>query len=101
MVKYVPAQVNHILVCGVGLAITRYTVQRISVGKKMGTNDLLNGEIMVSQRWVTENRKVSKSILETSAVLNTTQLMPAVTQANTHATKHTHEAQDTLIRLMT
>ena len=76
-------------------------MQRISVGKKMDTNDLLDGEIMVSQRWVTENRKVSKSILEMSAVLNTTQQMPAVTQANTHATKHTHEAQDTLIRLMT
>ena len=67
----------------------------------MDTNDLLDGEIMVSQRWVTENRKVSKSILETSAVLNTTQQMPAVTQATTHATKHTDEVQDTLIRLMT
>ena len=51
-------------------------MQRISVGKKMDTNDLLDGEIMVLQRWVTENRKVSKSILETSAVL---QQIPAVT----------------------
>ena len=33
--------------------------------------------------------------------VRSTQQMPAVTQVNTHAIKHIHEAQDTLIRLMT